>query len=202
MEKGFMCISSLDRFDELRRFLTSFQKHNSLPICTFLARDIVEAHRIKSYCGWFTPFDHTVFLDTDMMINGDLSELFSIVGKERLGIVRERGVKVLNSGVLVFPKELMQNLNLEWNEGYETKIEGGFRGEKGTWDQDILNCLLKQNPKDYPHIELPSKWNHIIKDVTPEEELRVYDEVKIFHFLHHPGVPRKKYKSYQEFMKL
>ena len=197
-----MCISTTDRFDELRRFLSSFAKHNSLPICTFLARDIVEAHRIKSNCGWFTPFDYTALLDTDMMVNANLNDLFSIVGTNKIGIVREKGVKVLNSGMIVFPRYLMRDLNLEWNAGYETKIDSGFHGEKGTWDQDVLNFLLQSKQSCYPSVELPSCWNHIVKDVSPRDELKYYDSIKIFHFLHQPGIPREKYKSYQEFMKL
>lgn len=198
MEEGFVCISTLNRFDELKRFLTFFQKHNSKPIHVLIARDIADAHRIKTKIAFHTPFPLTVFLDTDMMVNGNLDELFDTALDGKIGIVRERGVKCLNSGMLVFPKEAMKLVCKIWNERYELKIKKGYSGGGGTWDQDILNNILP----GFPHRELSSIWNHIIKDVSPEEELQHYDEVKIFHFIHEPGIPREKYKSYQEFMKI
>ena len=198
MKKGFICIFTLDRIDELRRFLTSFNKHNSLPISILLANNTEDAHRLKTKCAFYSPFDFTCMLDIDILVNGNLNELFSIAEQGKIGIVREQGVKCLNSGVVVFPTELMKKLCLEWNKNYERKLIKGFSGKQGVWDQDILIPLLQK----YPYIELPFIWNCIIKDRTPEKEIEIYDTIKIFHFLHHPEVPREKYKSYQTFMEL
>jgi len=196
--KGFICIFTLDRIEELRRFLTSFHKHNSLPICILLAKDTADAHRLKTKCAFYSPFDFTCMLDIDMLINGNLDNLFSITPKDRIGIVRERGVKCLNSGVLVFSTSIMKNLCLEWNKIYERKLIKGFSGKQGTWDQDVLIPLLEK----YPYKELPPVYNHILKDYSPDEELAMFDFIKIFHFLHASDVDRNKYASYQAFMAL
>jgi len=197
-EKGFICISTLDRFDELGRFLKSFKKYNSLPIIVLVANDIADAHRIKTNCAFLTPFLYTCLMDTDILVNGDLSEIFLPALQNRIGIVREKTFKVLNSGVIVFPREKMKVLCKSWNEKYEVRLKKGYDGKSGTWEQGILNDILKK----FPVVELPSKFNHILKDYTPEQELEVYDSVKIFHFLHAPDIDRNKYKSYQTFMSL
>ena len=195
---GFMCIFTLDRIDELRRFLTSFKEDNSLPISIFLARDIKDAHRIKTLCGFYSPFENTVLIDIDMLVNGNLMDLFSIAEQGKIGIVREKVMNVLNSGLIVFPKKLMQEVCSHWNKRFEKSVALVQDEIKGTWEQGLLNDLLKR----FPFIELPFEYNCIIKDRTPGEELKIYDSVKIFHFLHEPGIDREKYKSYQEFLKL
>lgn len=196
--KGFMCVFTLDRIDDLRRFLTSFNKYNDFPIVALFARDIKDAHKLKTLCAFFTPFEHTAFLDIDMLVNGNLNALFSTATQGKIGIIKEKTVPVLNSGVLVFPKTLMQGLCTHWNRRYEKSVALITDQIKGTWEQGLLNNLIVK----FPHVELPSEFNHIIKDCSPEEELKIYDTIKIFHFLHHSGIEREKYKSYQEFMKL
>lgn len=198
MEEGFICIATLDRFDELRRFLTSFRKHNNHPISILLAKDIADAHRIKTLCAFYSPFEFTCMLDIDMLVNAPLNDFFAPAKEGKIGVVREKGVGCINSGVLVFPTPMMKSFCELWNIHYERKLKKGFDGTHGTWDQDLLNVLIKK----FPYVELSSNWNHILKDYTPEEELKIYDEVKIFHFLHAPDIDRTKYKSYQEFMKL
>jgi len=198
LNRGFICIFTLDKMEELRRFLKSYHKYNAHPISIILAKDIRDAHRIKTLCAFYTPFPLTALLDIDMLINGDLDELFDTALDGKIGIVREKICPVLNSGMLVFPREAMRLVCKIWNERYEAKLKKGFNGSTGTWDQDILNKIIK----GFPHRELPSKWNHILKDYTPEQELEIYDQVKIFHFLHAPDIKRETYKSYQEFIKL
>jgi len=198
MHYGFICVSTLDRFDELKRFLHFFKKHNDLPIIIILADDQPDAHRKKTQLCSLSPFDFTCFLDTDILVNGNLEEIFDCCLDGKIGIVREKKTPVLNSGVLVFSKESMRRVCPIWNEQYEEKLKKGFGPVKGVWDQDILNKIIK----GFPHRELPSIYNHILKDYSPEEELAMYDSVKIFHFLHAPDIDRTKYKSYQEFIKL
>lgn len=198
MEKGFICIFTLDRMDDLRRFLTSYLKHNSLPISVLFARNIEEAHRLKTRCGFLTPYDLTVLIDIDILVNGNLDDLFAPAEDGRIGIVREKKIPVLNSGVLVFPKDLMRDLCLIWNEKFEEKLIKKIVDRLGTWEQGLLNEILPQ----FPYVELPSEFNHILHDYTPEEELKIYDKIKLFHFLHHHGIDRTKYKSYQTFMSL
>ena len=202
MKQGVICVFTLNRIDELKKFLTAYHRYNNHSISIILAKDMPDAHRIKTLYAFYSPYDYTISIDTDILINGDLDDLFSIARQGKIGIVREKGVKCLNSGVLVFPTSIMKSLCEVWNMRYEEKLRKGFTGQRGTWDQDILNFLLLNKPGKYPFVELSSKWNHIIKDYSPAEELAVYDDVKIFHFLHAPDIDRNKYKSYQEFMKL
>ena len=194
-QKGFMCVFTLDRIDELKRFLHFFKKTNDLPIASFLAKDQADAHRIKTLCAFYAPFPFTCMLDIDILVNGNLEEIFDLCLDGKLGVVREKGVPVLNTGVLVFPKEAMRRISPIWNDQYEAKLKKGFTGEKGTWDQDLFNALIK----GFPHKEISSIWNHIVKDCSPEDEILIYDQIKLFHFLHHPGFDRNKYKSYQTF---
>lgn len=198
MTKGFLCIFTLDRIDELRRFLKSYQKFNDLPISILLAKDTADAHRLKTLCAFYSPYDFTCMLDIDIMVNANLRGIFALVPDGKIGIVREKGMPVLNSGVLVFNTDSMKKLCEIWNKNYERKLIRGFSGKQGTWDQDLLIPLLFKNL----YIELPFTWNCIVKDRSPEEELKIYNQVKIFHFLHAPDIDRTKYKSYQEFIKL
>ena len=63
--------------------------------------------------------------------------------------------------------------------------------------------------QNFNRFDVEDYLNHIeeyeqelLKDYTPEQELEIYDQVKIFHFLHAPDIKRETYKSYQEFIKL
>ena len=202
MEKGFICISTLDNFHELGRFLYSFKQHNSFPIQVIIARDIKDAFRLKTQCAFLSPFKFSVMMDTDILVNGDLSGLFELPEKGFIGIVREKIFPVLNSGVVAFPTELMKNLCEVWTAKFDQKqaqlrLQGKSRPDD-VWDQDILNKIIS----DFPYKELPSEFNHILHDSTPEEELENYDKIKVFHFLHHQNIDRNRYKSYQNYMAL
>ena len=200
MEKGLIVVSTLDNFEELGRFLYSFKQHNSFPVHVIVAKDIVDAHRAKTRCAFHSPFKFTIMIDTDILINGDLSELFKTAEQGFIGIVREKLHPVLNSGVVVFPTELMKEVCTLWNSRYEEKILNpktkGKRSNLWYWDQDILNEILPQ----FPYKELPSIFNQILHDYTPEEELKIYDKIKVFHFLHHSNIDRYRYKSYKNYM--
>ncbi|GAG75311.1 unnamed protein product, partial [marine sediment metagenome] len=91
--KGFICIFTLDRIEELRRFLTSFKQHNSLPISILLARDAAEAHQFKTLCGFLTPYNFTAMLDIDILVNGNLNDFFAPAEDGKIGIVKEKILK-------------------------------------------------------------------------------------------------------------
>jgi len=198
MSNGYICIFTLDRIEDLRRFLISFKKYNNLPIACFLARDIIEAHSFKTQLGFLTPFDNSVFLDIDMLVNGDLSELFLTSEIGEIGVVRELGVKCLNSGMIVFPKVLMQSLCSKWHPAYIKSISRSPSSHPGTLEQSLFNVLVL----NFPFRELPSKFNTIIKDISPAEESKMFETIRVFHFLHEPGIDRNLYKSYRTFQEL
>lgn len=202
MSRGFLVLTTLDRLDELRKMITSLKMYNDYPVVVAIAADAEEAHRIKTLCAVMTPFDYTVFLDTDMMINGNLDYLFEVAESGKIGIVRERKYPVLNSGVLAFSRYMMMPVCELWNSLYETRIKSFCPFPWGVYEQDILGQILEMNPDTYPHVEMPVEYNMILKDITPEEEKLQWNKIKIFHFLHCKLENRHKYKSYQDFMLL
>ncbi|HUX79674.1 MAG TPA: hypothetical protein VMW10_08040 [Alphaproteobacteria bacterium] len=202
MEKGLICISTQNRFEELGRFLRSFLQHNSFPVHVIIARDIKDAHKQKTLCALHSPFKYTIMMDTDILVNGDLSPLFETAKQGFIGIVREKKTPVLNSGVIVFPTELMKKVCTTWTFMFDQKRFQLKNGKavlpNGVWDQDILNDILPQ----FPYKELSSEFNHILHDLSPEEENKVYGTIKVFHFLHHPNIDRNLYKSFRTYMEL
>jgi len=202
LEKGLICISTLSHFEELRRFLHSFLSHNSFPVHVIIAHDIKDAHKQKTLCAFHSPFKHTIMMDTDILVNGDLGPLFETAEKGFIGIIREKKTPVLNSGVIVFPTELMKKVCAIWTLKFDDKRihsnQGKLCPSGGVWDQDILNIILPQ----FPYKELSSEFNHILHDLSPEEENKIYDTIKVFHFLHHPNIDRNLYKSFRTYMEL
>lgn len=200
--KGFLFISTLDNFHELGRALFSLMQHNSFPVHVIIARDISDAFRLKTQMAFHSPFKYTIYMDTDILVNGNLDELFALAETVPVGIVREKVYPLLNAGFIVFETDYMKKVCKLWNEKYEAKqiilSTVGKIGYTDIWDQDILNEILPL----FEFKELPSIYNQILHDYTPEEELKIYDSIKVFHFLHHHGIDRMRYKSYQNYMSI
>ena len=194
MKRGFIAIITPDRFDDLKKMNKSLRRFHQDPMCLMVARDRVEAHRFKTQCALFTPFDFTIMLDTDIYVNGDLSLLFQTAEQGQIGLIRERFHKVLNSGVIAFEKKAMIPVCREWNIAYETRVREGNRDKYAVMDQDILRNVLGF----YKYVELPCEYNMTFHDIDPHKEGLEWKNIKIFHFLHAPDVPREKYRSYKE----
>jgi alpha-N-acetylglucosamine transferase len=189
MERGFYVVITLDRMGDLQKFLPWLKKYNKYPILVAIADDAIDAFRKKTMVGFLSPFDATVYLDTDVLVNGNLDYMFEVAENGKIGIYRETSFPICNAGILVIPKEVKKSLSEKWLPLYNAKRKHAI----GDWDQDILNSLLPQFPVCY----LPREYNCILSEITPEQEREMFPRVKLFHFLHHGGVDRSKYKSWR-----
>lgn len=197
-KRGFFIVVTLDRFDELRRFLVSlFKFHQDYPVCILIAKDKIDAFRIKTKAALLTPFPLTVFMDTDIYINGKLDYLFEVAAKYKIGVVRHPRSKRLNSGVIAFPKCIMQKFSKKWTEKFDERVESEGLIE-GEWDQTIFNELAPEMPIQ----ELSTDYNATFHDISPWTEKQRWKDIKVFHFLHSWPTDKEKFKSYRLFMKL
>lgn len=193
-ERGFYLVTTLDRFEDLRKCLTTLRLYNKYPFIIAVALDEVDAYRKKIEICINSPFDTTIYLDTDTMIMGNLDEMFKIGERGYFAIYREKLVNVYNAGVFVLPKHLKKFLLDHWLPRYEDKKVKWYQCK----EQDALNSPLP----NLPVYILTNKYNCLLQDITPEEELKTFDQIKIFHFLHNQNVNKELYKSYQLWKKL
>ncbi len=197
-KRGFFVVITLDRLDELRRFLISLSKfHPDDPVCIYVAKDRLDAFRSKTQSAFLSPFEYTVLIDTDIYVNGKLDFLFTVAGGGNIGIVRHPSSGNLNTGVVCFSKSIMQPFSKRWTEIFDERLKDKslFRLE---YDQGAFETLAPEMPLK----ELSTDYNATFHDITPEEELERWDDVKIFHFLHSWPDDKERFKSYKLFMEL
>jgi hypothetical protein len=199
---GVLTVTTLDRLEDLRRMVTSLWAHNKLQVQVMLAQDWLGAHELKSRMGSLTSFDNTVFLDTDIYINGDITPLLKIAKSGKLGIYRHRDGGHWNSGVMVFNKELGIRLSEAWAPhrkavASQTTAPKDVKSYYRT-DQKSLNEIIS----NYPIHSLSAVWNYIIPERTLEDEVMDWGKVKIFHFLHKRCFHRVASRSYKEWKAL
>lgn len=187
--RGFYLVITLDRISDLRKCLYFLLKYNSYPFYIAFADDEEDAFRKKTMIGFLSPFDTTIQLDTDTLVNGNLDFMFEVGERGFIGLKHETRFDLYNAGISVIPKDLKVPLSTEWLALYNSKLNK----KKGCWDQDILNELIKK----YPVFDLPLEYNCILQEITPAQEAEMWDMVKIFHFLHSNATDRNKFKSWQ-----
>jgi len=204
--RGVFTVSTLDRLDDLRRMVTSLWRHNKVQVQVMLARDWNGAHELKTRMGALTTFDTTVFLDTDIYVKGDITELFRIAEKGKLAIYRHLstggGPGHWNSGVMAFNHELGLRLSKVWaprrlmianTSPSSREIKSYYRTDQKSL-QDVI--------EDFPIYKLSAIYNYIIPERTLEDEEEDWEVVRIFHFLHKRCFHRVKSRAYREWMEL
>jgi hypothetical protein len=176
-ERGFYCVITRDRLDDLFKFLKYLLQYNNYPVYIAFADDMIDAYRKKTMIGFLSPFKSTVLIDTDIYVNGNLNYLFEIAEKGFIGIYRETTYPCLNSGVVAFPENIIKDLSSKWFSLYNRMIEKSLRRYKKVvsfaYDQDIL------------------------KEINPQFEADHWNEIKIFHFLHADPTDRKQFKCFR-----
>jgi hypothetical protein len=196
-ERGFYCVITRDRLDDLFKFLKYLLQYNNYPVYIAFADDMIDAYRKKTMIGFLSPFKSTVLIDTDIYVNGNLNYLFEIAEKGFIGIYRETTYPCLNSGVVAFPENIIKDLSSKWFSLYNRMIEKSLRRYKKVvsfaYDQDILNAIIN----DYPIHLLPREYNCILKEINPQFEADHWNEIKIFHFLHADPTDRKQFKCFR-----
>ena len=208
-ERGFYCVSTLDRVDHLNIFLKYLFQHNHYPVYIAFGDDKLDAYRKKAMIGLLSPFKTTVLIDTDIYVNGNLDYLFEIAEKGSIGIYRETTYPCWNSGVVAFPESILKEISSRWLPLYNQRIEKNLEKNKrlnkyhknkdiqeltfSAYDQDILNEIIG----DYPIHPLPREYNCILKEIKPQFEVEHWNEIKIFHFLHGGPDHRKDFKCFR-----
>ena len=197
-KRGFFVVVTLDRLDELRKFLISLSKfHKDYPVSIYLAKDRIDAFRAKTKMAFLTPFPLTVFMDVDIYVNGKLDYLFEIAAKYKVGVIRHPHSGDLNTGVIAFPKCIMQKFSKKWAEIFDERLKDGTLQFK-EYDQGVFNTLAPEMPIE----ELSTDYNATFHDITPEEEIKRWKDIKVFHFLHSWPTDKEKFKSYKLYMEL
>lgn len=181
-------------------------------------------HGLSAYLRIFTPMllteiDKIIYLDGDIIVNKNISELFNIdisnyelagVGDLKQlftpGYVETIGFKYnriyINSGVLLMNLKSLRDLNiLAQTEIYLKKYKDYIYHE----DQDILNCIcpniLILPPKYNSIIHLWNKNIRICKQIWTEEEIQDAKHAPvIIHYL--GGLKPWKYEVFHPYKKL
>ena len=122
---------------------------------------------VRCFLGKILKEDKIIYLDVDTLIDGSLSELWSLDMSRKCIAGRYEDGDYINSGVL------LMNLGLIRSLGYEDRIKDLLENCKFVFpDQDALNLIYKVYKKS-----IPKKFN-ILGTKEPLEE----KEVVIRHF--------------------
>jgi hypothetical protein len=130
-----------------------------------------------------SPFDKTVFIDTDTLISRPFPELFELLdyfellgclddANDRFPLVddkRLRACYLLNSGVLGYQmSDRMIDLFEQWKTSYEDNYES-YHGDMDALTEAIVKC----NVKLYP---IPNIYNFIVYhiNVLPPARVRIF----------------------------
>ncbi|MXR50427.1 hypothetical protein GRX03_02240 [Halovenus sp. WSH3] len=182
-ERGIIYVAMGRNFvEEAILSAESVQEQNSqIPITIFTDREIDEevfdnvvvvddpeyGFRDKINYLQRSPYDKTIFLDTDTYVTGDVSDLFALLDRFDIGAAHNNdhqkreaddmqsvpeSFPEYNTGVLAFRTDAMQQLSKKWNEFYsvdQSHDQPSFR--KAVYESDIrlatippeYNCLFR-----------------------------------------------------------
>lgn len=166
---------------QLPWFTTGFKKHNpdaKLSLADFgMTDNMLEwataskmFHSIgqmdtKSVKGWFlkpgcmlgTPYKEVCWLDTDVEVRGDMTEIFRYIKSNKLLMAvdnpwtKRMGQKTHNSGVVAFMNK--PQVLRAWAEACVTSQERG--------DQEQLHAMLDPLQKNVHIEDMPNKFNYL-----------------------------------------
>ena len=137
--------------------------------------------------------DKCIYLDSDIVVNMDIAELWRIeLGEKIFGVVPEayNGVRTemalllvgdgyvkkedyFNAGVLLMNLKLLRDKAEFINVGIKFYNE---HPQYGNFDQDILNYLFAAES-----LKLPAKFNYFVRDARSRGETKI--EHNIYHYL-------------------
>lgn len=194
MNNGFYVVATLDRFNELQKFLRSLRKHHSETIQVMIANNVQQAHEFKTLSGQLTPFDNTIMMDIDMLVLKNFSEVFKYADRGEIAIYEEEGWGIFNSGFVAFNKTMGHRLSKEWHEVFLKERRFEKIGKKGLWDQDLLTKLLKSGKWNKKVYNLPRFYNYCVSRRPPPPEEEEWDKIKVIHYWHRGGFQVDKTK--------
>lgn len=181
MERGILYIATGERYTrEARQSAKRAQEHVDYPIaiytdCTRIVGDVfthvfeieskVEGYHNKIKYMKETPFDKTLFLDTDTYVNSDLSELYKLLETYDVGIAHDPShnkhtlssvpgsFPEYNTGVLLYnDNSTVSELMETWNE-YYTEMGSEYNSK----DQPAFRRALYHNEVKF--VTITREWN-------------------------------------------
>jgi len=136
-------------------------------------------------CGKYS--EYTCWIDSDIEVFADISDVFDYVEPNRLGMVKDRpwtkrsGENWYNSGIVAF-KDRPEILS-KW----AWEIEQGKHQQRG--DQEVLHLMLDSPLKQMIHIsEVPNEYNWLRLQIEHDNEHP--KKIKTIHWTGHKGKDR------------
>lgn len=198
---GVIVASDASQEDLLPFWWHKYRRHNKLPVCFM---DIGMTQRMADWCAargiykhigspyarpWFakpmaclqTPFERTIWMDTDCEVLGDIEPMGDLVSEHGLALAQDewqvckRKRSWWQSGLFVYQHG--HPLFTDWALA-TVKQAGTVRG-----DQDILNKLY--DDKKYPCTEIPATYTKVGCNVA---DIKDYQKI-----IHWAGVDGKMY---------
>lgn len=181
MERGILYIATGERYThEARRSAESVQRYVDYPIaiytnCASIAGDVfTDVFEIESKAEGYhnkikymekSPFEKTLFLDTDTYVNSDPSELYKLLDAYDIGIAHDPSHNIhtlssvpesfpeYNTGVLLYKdNSAVSELMETWNEFY---VEMG--NEYNSKDQPAFRRALYHTEIEF--VTITREWN-------------------------------------------
>ena len=172
-ENGILYVAFGEQWrEETRRSLTSLRKVSRLPACVvtdvpwdmdpkpdqFIVREHIPGFASKPKVLFeVTPFENTLFLDTDTIVTGDPSAAFGLLNHYDIG-VRFDGPMLrvepdlvfhtqCNSGVILFKhNEVVADVFRRWNEEYDEALKHRTSTDtRGLGDQRYLAIAIAKS---------------------------------------------------------
>ena len=228
-ENGFLYIVTGDGYAQECLFsIKSLKKYNTEKICVFSEEKYRDM--FKDVCDYFfiinsklqrpkveyisqSPFNNTVYLDSDTFINENITDLFQLLKKYDFGgafcnarkrenysnlISKYKSIPYsfseLNTGVLIFNNSLqVKNLFKKWKEYYYKYIN-----ITNGWDQPSFRVALWESDVKLCHI--PPEYNvrpkSVYKKIRDNKNKlgQLHMEPRIFHAHYSPEVHEGKFE--------
>ena len=179
-DKAFVTGCDLNTEWQIQWFLKNYAKHNDTPIlfCDFGVTSetlfwisgqkiVADVYTVpfQNKSGWFykpaallhSPATETVWLDTDMHVLGDISEVFKYLEEEKLAMVEDkpwssrRGETWHNSGIVGIKGK--PTILKQW---FDNTLNSNQVG-----DQEVLHEMVRSDPLTRMRYikDLPNKYN-------------------------------------------
>ena len=143
-----------------------------------------------------SPYQHTIYLDTDTFIVDDISELFTILEKNDLALARLApqfwvfNKTLYNAGIIIYRlNDKIKHVFKLWEKFWEDYYKKLFPNEPRRDDQPLLNELIEKNSVSV--YALPTEYNF-----RPNYIAYAQNKIKIFHRRYLVTGPPKRRNAY------
>lgn len=170
-EKRILMLDKKDCFVHLVK--VSLEKYSEIKQLAHISRACLLKFDL---CDLIPEYDKILYLDGDIIVRGDLGELYDVdlkgsyaAGvKEMASILEDKGN--VNAGILVFNAKRIRDEKLS-ERLYKTRIS---LGDRGSMDQQTFNIVTN---KDYQY--LPLRYNCVLGRLTGKQSIPEYTVERI-----------------------